>query len=324
MTRRRCLIQLFGIILVLLAGLAAGCTPAAPTPTITPTSSFTLTFTPSATHTFTPSATPTATPTATPSPTPTETPTPSATWTPVIVLTVPTHTPTQAAQLPPTPVPPTRPPATAIPRPPAGANLLFNGGFEGGDYFQNGAPELQIPEGWSAWWEERPASHDPENQVGYVRPEMKVINAQPPYLDPPRIYEGNRAAMFFGMYKVVDAGYRQQVQVTPGARLFLTGWAHSWSGGYDDPYHSQLDSEDARINSSFRVGIDPTGGTDPNAPSVVWGPVAYLYDAFQQIPPVEAAAQSSTITVFVHGKALWPGKHNDFYFDSIHLEYTGQ
>jgi hypothetical protein len=54
-----------------------------------------------------------------------------------------------------------------------------------------------------------------------------------------------------------------------------------------------------------QLGIDPTGGADPNAPSVVWGPVRWG-DArrLNYTPPdvnidVSAVAQSPTITMFI-------------------------
>jgi hypothetical protein len=297
--------------LLLLVGAASGCTGAKPTPTITPTSSFTVTFTPSPTWTLTPTATPTTTNTPTP------TVTPSATVTPT---NTPTRTPTPAST--PTPVASPGPSATQTPLLPLGVNLLANGDFEGGAYHHNGVPEVEAPDQWTPFWFERAAVHDDENDIGYVRPEMKVIRAVDPFLDPPRVYQGNGAVLFFGSHKVVDAGYWQQVRVVQGARVRLSGWGHSWSSGYDDPYNSQLDSEDARRNATFQLGIDPTGGTSPDGPNVVWGEGEHIYDTYAPIPPVEAVATGSTITVFIRGSALWPTKHNDFYFDSIRLEYV--
>lgn len=77
---------------------------------------------------------------------------------------------------------------------------------------------------------------------------------------------------------------------------------------------------DTERNFIFRVGIDPTGGTNPFAGSVVWGKRAHIYNVYHEAPPVEAIAQSSTATVFLLSKTKWTYKHNDAYFDDATLE----
>jgi hypothetical protein len=67
------------------------------------------------------------------------------------------------------------------------------------------------------------------------------------------------------------------------------------------------------------VGIDPTGGTDPLADTVVWGQGAHIYNEYAQVPSVEATAQADTVTVFLRSRTLWPFKHNDAYWDDAEL-----
>jgi hypothetical protein len=81
---------------------------------------------------------------------------------------------------------------------------------------------------------------------------------------------------------------------------------------------------DAIGNFSFMLGIDPTGGTNPYAPTVVWGPVAHIYNQHHQVPAVEATAESETITVFLRSRTLWPFKHNDAYWDDAELLAVGE
>jgi hypothetical protein len=78
------------------------------------------------------------------------------------------------------------------------------------------------------------------------------------------------------------AGLYQQVQVTPG----------KW-------YVARLDW--AAPNSpdiERRVGIDPTGGTDPSAPHVVWGPSSWEVVRMPDLH-AEAFSPGGTVTVFV-------------------------
>jgi len=180
--------------------------------------------------------------------------------------------------------------------------------------------EIFVPEGWVAFWREgMPVPHDPQNQVGYRRPEMKVIERKPPFLSPLRIHEGNKAVQIFTFYGIHDAGIYQTFSVTPGARLRFSAWAHAWSSGADDAHYSDL-SGDAVQNFTFTVGIDPTGGTDPWGDGVIWGAGAHIYDQYALIPVVEAVAQAETVTVFIRSTVLWPFKHCDAYIDAAQVE----
>lgn len=204
---------------------------------------------------------------------------------------------------------------------PASANLLNNGGFEGEQQPQESA-YIKVPEGWVAFWlpAGTPLAYDPQNTSGYQVPEMHVIPSHAPYADPPRVFEGAQAFRMIGNDRAFDAGIMQQIAVTPGETFCLSGQGHAWSSFRgDDPYHSTLLSSDDRRNANFRLGIDPSGGTDPWASSVVWSPVANLYDEYQPILPVQTQAKGEMITVFVRGTILWRFAHNEMFFDAIVL-----
>jgi LysM repeat protein len=86
-----------------------------------------------------------------------------------------------------------------------------------------------------------------------------------------------------------------------------------WSSTDDDPAKS--------VNPAYpnlRVGIDPTGQWNPWAGSVIWSEAQAFYDTWGQLA-VEAVAQNSTITVFLHSAPNWPVKHNDMYWDDAVL-----
>jgi hypothetical protein len=78
------------------------------------------------------------------------------------------------------------------------------------------------------------------------------------------------------------AGVWQQVAVQVGAGYRLSAWMVSRAG---NPYRSGT--------MQRQVGIDPTGGINPRAPTVVWsgGDAAF--------PSVGAIAQNSSLTVFL-------------------------
>ena len=115
-------------------------------------------------------------------------------------------------------------------------------------------------------------------------------------------------AAFFVSNGSFIAGLYQQVPATPG----VTYWANvTWL--VFEPA-GKLDNTVGR-----RVGIDPSGGTDPTSPAIVWS--QELWHTFEscefKICPelqVSAAAQNSTITVFVRIEDTWKDRRDEFSF----------
>ncbi len=71
----------------------------------------------------------------------------------------------------------------------------------------------------------------------------------------------------------------------------------------------------------FRVGIDPTGGTDPQAASVVWSDEAGPGDVWSRIE-CETVAESGTITLFLQARNPM-GWNLNAWFDDAALEDRG-
>jgi hypothetical protein len=78
-----------------------------------------------------------------------------------------------------------------------------------------------------------------------------------------------------------------------------------------------------------QLGIDPTGGTDPGSPNVIWGPKHFgdgrslsydePYSAEYPSIDVSAAAQGDTLTVFVLVDHTYSTGNNFIYLDQIGL-----
>jgi hypothetical protein len=205
-------------------------------------------------------------------------------------------------------------------------NMLLNPGFEGiGVPVNNDAPnpgnwtrdtfngieysEIFTPEGWVTWWEEGV----------HRRPEARVIPREIPYtFDPPRIYRGYYAAMYFTMYSTHHAGYYQRVtDLKPGAALMFYAHAHGWSCHRDVPLGYSCDDLE---NLGFYVGVDPNGGTDPWSPNILWSERTPSPDVYRRIGPVESVVgPAGVVTVFLRSDTWWPFKHNDAYWDNAAL-----
>jgi hypothetical protein len=284
---------------------------------------------------------------------PTSTPQPSPTLAPG--QPSPTPLPPSPTPVPPTATSPPPPPPTATsPPPPPDAPPvgLRNGNFEadwgqesshrclalpvGGGPYTLDVGNIFTPPGWVCWF---------QHQEGeWAQPEGRDSRAR----DPDRMRSGSKGYVNFTFHRKHDAGLYQQVSVAPGTKLRFTAWAHAWSNHADksrpdafphpdDPrwsdgagYERVAWAEgsqpptgdpqvDARTNMTFWVGIDPTGGTNPFAGSVVWSQGWHIYNGFVQPVTAEATAQSGTVTVFLRSRTKWPFKHNDAYWDDAEL-----
>jgi hypothetical protein len=230
------------------------------------------------------------------------------------------------------------------------SNLLRNGGFEADWSEERSHQSLRIVEGsqpeeievgniftppeWLVWFR-----HE-EGQ--WAQPEVRDARNK----EPDRMRTGEKGLVIFTFFRRQDAGLIQQVKVSPGSKLRFTIWAHAWSNHKDpdqpddfpnpddsrwsegagfDPFFGlegslSGGSDNAGLgNFTFWVGIDPTGGLDPFANTVVWGSGAHIYNSYSQVPAVKATAVSETITLFTRARTEYPFKHNDAYWDDARL-----
>jgi hypothetical protein len=103
-------------------------------------------------------------------------------------------------------------------------------------------------------------------------------------------------------------GLYQQAPAVPG----MAYWANVIWLVYEPA--GKLDNTVGR-----RVGIDPTGGTDPSSPAVVWSQdLWHTFESCQfKICPelqVSAVAENTTITLFVRIEDTWRNRRDEFSF----------
>jgi hypothetical protein len=328
-----------------LAVIASACRPviiqvaeASATPPPIPTR-LPLTVTPSHTPTITLSPTVTLTSTATYTETPTETPTATLTLTPTATFTrTPTNTATATATIDPFATPsstprPTNPPNTA--RPPRnlpGGNRFANPGFEG-----NARPvifpEVNVMPDWEPFYCDKPYAprqcsalrrdtqsppregyNEPNLMMG--RPEFKVANVEGRYRS------GKSAQQWFCFFRVCQAGVFQNIPTNQGETCTVTAYVQTWSAadadGSNGPFTSDIETEDDRDNSVWRIRVDPAGGDYAFDPDLqVSRDYTYddgHYDRFIEIS-FTFKAESDSATIFFENIRLWPVAHNDNYID---------
>jgi LysM repeat protein len=236
-------------------------------------------------------------------------------------------------------------------------NLLENPGFEG-DYevrcsFPGGKAWIAVPcngplpsrpwqtvmmaAGWSAWWQppnENSSSPNyyqtypnycsnqaPDSCVAWHMPEYRDTRSAPK--DPPRIHSGENSQKYFTFWSVHEGGVYQVVDnVRPGMALRFSIYMHAWSAtklhGLEPNPHFSF----GQTGMHMKIGIDPTGGTDPWSKDVIWSPEKDVYDKFERYE-VQAVARANKVTVFTHSRPENPMEHNDVYLDDAELVTTG-
>ena len=238
-----------------------------------------------------------------------------------------------------------------------GRNLLKNPGFEG-DFkiqcsFPGGKPwqpvecdgpvpsmpwqTVQIADGWVGWWQ--PPSTDrsardfyqqfpnycgrnaPDGCVAWHQPEFRDTRSAPQ--DPPRIRTGENSQKYFTFWSVHQGGLYQVVEgLRPGTPLRFSIYMMAWSATKQNGVEPNPHQSFGQTGMHMKIGLDPTGGTDPWSPDIVWSAEQESYDVFGRYD-VQAVARSNKVTVFTHTQPDNPMQHNDVYLDDAELTLVG-
>ena len=215
-------------------------------------------------------------------------------------------------------------------------SALTNPSFEGGwtrdtlYWTPEGGPfdtefgEIATPEGWVSWWREGfPCPGTDRYVLG--RPEVKVIDLDTGFPDPERVRTGAKATQWFTFWRCHLGGLLQRVTAEPGQLYSVSAYVHSWYSRCSDkphapPYDADCDTPIDWAWARLSVGIDPTGGIDPMALSVIWSEEIQVYGSYGRPVTVwNVRAEADHVTVFLRSRTSHPLKHNDAYWDDVAL-----
>jgi hypothetical protein len=204
----------------------------------------------------------------------------------------------------------------ALPVAADGPNLLQNPGFE--QPFAASIPGKEnclIAVPWLAWYVQGPPERT--SQGFLLAPEYKMSTRN----DAPfnRVHGGDLAQQYFHSFGTFQAGVYQVVQkVTPGALLHLQIWGLTWSCNSESKGNCGNNTSGDPSPMHLRIGIDPTGGTDPFSPNIVWSAEVNAWDTWTLLQ-IEATAVNSTITVFAYSYPDYRSQDNNVYLDDASL-----
>jgi LysM repeat protein len=196
-----------------------------------------------------------------------------------------------------------------------GGNLLTNPGFEPPFQTLSGEPPRQVATGWTPWHIQGSGTSFSE----LIQPEYYPASDDVNGLGIPRIRSGNDAQQYFTFFATHSGGVYQTVSgVTSGTQYRFQVYAYVWSTSLDN-----VDVSDQPGGVIMQVGIDPTGGTNPESTNIVWSAAGSpQYDAY--VPyEVTATAQSTSMTVFVRSTVSAAVKNNVIYLDDASLTTAG-
>ncbi|MCP4419635.1 MAG: hypothetical protein GY805_23740, partial [Chloroflexi bacterium] len=152
---------------------------------------------------------------------------------------------------------------------------------------------------YAAWMSERPFP-DPSTPL-YAQPLYEAVNPLFPnqVANPSHIYEGLNAVRWRTENTPFDAGLMQTIPVTnSNDPITFTAWGLA---------ETTVDSD-----LTLRIGIDPSGGDNPDSPAVVWPDTAAPAEFTQFSVTVPAQGSHATLflrstlnTADVPGTAVW-------------------
>jgi uncharacterized protein YraI len=173
-------------------------------------------------------------------------------------------------------------------------NLLHNAGFDAEQYglVSTGSDNtmFHVPIAWGGAVITQPHTESWENITPNGFPHtFNFVRSGP------RSYNISRGFATFTAYIYQHVPVVPQTEVRGGAFAFMQS------------HHTAV----------ARVGIDPTGGADPNSPNIVW---AESNSRNQWVHlEVSTQAQADVVTLFLFGTQSRPNNPNDIYWDDAYL-----
>lgn len=179
------------------------------------------------------------------------------------------------------------------------SNLLLNGNWEEGFYLFREEVDLEVPRGWFPWWL-LPKKGSP-----------KWSNHKPLFDAFPMA--GQQAQRIRSSDATFVGGLLQQAKASPGQRYTLAAECQAWSSDTTIPGNLVNPGE---VN--VHVGIDPTGGTEPESSHVTWSTSRQPLGEWQTAI-VEAKAQGPVITVYLRSAPTEPKLQQAIFWREVRL-----
>ncbi len=191
-----------------------------------------------------------------------------------------------------------------------GGNLLRDPGFENTSMKVVSTADdalFAVPNDWNGWYTESPRTEGWQNRVPNATSRINVGHGF--------VRTGDRSMEVSRGYATFTAAVYQTVTVPENSHVRGGAWVVMNISGDN--------AADGR--SHARVGIDPLGGTNPYAASVVWSTQvtnALVSNGWRELS-VTATAQGTQVTVFLFTTQDLATQGNGVFWDDAYLNVTG-
>lgn len=197
-----------------------------------------------------------------------------------------------------------------------GDNKLINGGLEEdsfGPYLgrRGGTFPIYLPSGWNYWFAAPNGDRINNGERTSIQPHPGTG---------PTPHGGARALnISCGYFTCTTAIYQTVNNIQAGTNVQATAWSQvkACNLGGGTSCGSAIES-----GSQTRIGIDPTGGSDPNNPAIVWSAWTAPHDQWLQ-QTASATATGTSVTVFLYSTQGNIADLNKTYWDDVSLTGGG-
>ena len=185
-------------------------------------------------------------------------------------------------------------------------NLLHNGDLAPPFHPYRHDEAKQAPAGWAPWWVEPPTASNAPSWQHHI----------PTFA--PHQWQGQPVAMLSTPYATHVAGWFQQAPAVPGETYELNGDGQAWASEAEDwgIIHNGGDV-------TAQIGLDPTGGTDPTSPLVVWSKPSQPVGKWETMR-LTATAEANIVTIFLKSAPALPKRQQAMLWRRVEMRPVGR
>ena len=163
---------------------------------------------------------------------------------------------------------------------------------------------LTVAQSWTPWWNP-PEPDDPDWKNR--RPVFDTYSL-----------DGRLTQQLATPFATHTAGLWQQMPSVPSNSYEFTVEGQAWSS--EDPAPAtQLEASDVNL----QIGVDPTGGLDPNSPLIMWSEPANPLCRWETLR-VQADAEANILTIFLKSRPTLPKRQQTVFWRQAGVRPIGQ
>ncbi|MCB8942636.1 MAG: hypothetical protein H6658_02555 [Ardenticatenaceae bacterium] len=182
--------------------------------------------------------------------------------------------------------------------------LLLNGALDGEFRPFRDDKNLVVCAGWTPWWQEAGAE------------DANWKNRQPAFSS--FALDNRQVQQVSTPWGTHVAGLWQQVPAAAENRYEFTVEGQAWSSEDPSPA-TQLEASDVNL----QIGVDPTGGTDPESPLIIWSERAQPLCQWESLH-LTVEAEASILTVFLRSSPSLPKRQQSIFWRNAFLRPIGR